>query len=159
MKWNCDSVDETTNNTTESPVFFCSVNDTSAAIHSIVFLSFLNMFWRLWFYHYKHRRSLLFKYFKVSSNWTAIQWPYLVGVILNICIGPTNNASISHRLRRVERNTWNVNKRFHYVLHSLRFVYKLIKSLIIWCLLDRASCDSWRIKNQLAVTSYFYFSS
>jgi len=43
---NCGAVDEATNNTTESPVFFCSV-DTSAAAHSqsLVFLSvFLILF-------------------------------------------------------------------------------------------------------------------
>jgi len=28
-----------------------------------------------------------------------------------------------------------------------------------WCLLDRASCDGWRIKNHLDVTCYFYFPS
>jgi hypothetical protein len=34
VKRNCDAADEATNNTTESPVFFCSVNGTSAAAHS-----------------------------------------------------------------------------------------------------------------------------
>ena len=40
---NCDTVDEATNNTTELPVFFCSVNDNSAAAHShsLVLLMFL----------------------------------------------------------------------------------------------------------------------
>jgi len=30
---------------------------------------------------------------------------------------------------------------------------------LIRCLLDRPSCDSWRIKDQLDVTCYFYFYS
>jgi hypothetical protein len=47
VKRNCDAVDEATNNTRESPVYFCSVNDTSAAAHSqsLVFIKPLfNMF-------------------------------------------------------------------------------------------------------------------
>jgi len=42
VNWNCDAVDEATNNTTESPDLFCSVNDTSAAAHShsLVLVSF-----------------------------------------------------------------------------------------------------------------------
>ena len=133
MKWNCDAVDEATNNSTESPVFLCSANDTSAAAHShsLVLLIFLfNMFWLLTYCHYKHRRSVLFKHFKVSSNWTATQWPYLVGVAGNICFGTTKNASIWHRLFRVERNAWSFKKHFHYKLHSLLFVYKHTRNLI-----------------------------
>jgi hypothetical protein len=34
VQLNSDAVDEATNNSTESPVFFRSVNDTSAAAHS-----------------------------------------------------------------------------------------------------------------------------
>jgi hypothetical protein len=43
VKGNGIAVDEATNNTTESPVFCCSVNDTAAAAHSqsIVFVMLL----------------------------------------------------------------------------------------------------------------------
>ena len=42
VNWNCDAVDEATNNTAESPDLFCSANDTSAAAHnqSLVLVSF-----------------------------------------------------------------------------------------------------------------------
>ena len=134
MKWNCDAVDEATNNRTQSTVFFCSVKDNSAAAHSqcLVLLSVFVMFWLLTFCHYKYRQSLLFKHFKVSSNLTAIQWPYLVGVAGNICFGPTNNASVWFRLWIAERNAWSIKKHFHYQLHSLHILCTHLKSLIIF---------------------------
>ena len=127
MKLNCDAVDEATNNTTESPAFLWSVSNTSAAANSdnFVLLSFCNVFWRITFSHYKHKRSL-FKYFKVSSNWTATSWAYLVRVTGNICYGPTNIASIWHRLCRVARNAWSIYRPFHHEFH-----YNHIKNLII----------------------------
>jgi hypothetical protein len=51
MTWKLDAVDAATKDTTESPVSFCSVNYTSAAAHTRVFLSnvFLNVVWPLKF--------------------------------------------------------------------------------------------------------------
>jgi hypothetical protein len=73
----------------------------------------------------------LFKYFNVSSDWTATQWPYLVGVTGNIRYGPTNNTSIWPPFCFVEWNTWSINKLFHHKLHCLHVVYRDIKSLTI----------------------------
>ena len=134
VKWNCDAVDEATNNSTQSTVFFCSVNGTSAAAHSqslILLMLLFKILRQLTYCHYKHRRSVLFKYFKISSNRTATQWLYLVGVAGNICFGPTSNASVWHRLCIAERNAWSINIHFHYKLHSLHVVCKHTKSLII----------------------------
>jgi hypothetical protein len=85
--------------------------------------NFYYIIWQQRFSHYKYRRSVLLKHFKVSSNWTATQWPYLVGVTGNICVGPTNNASIWPRLGFVERNAWSINKHFHHQLHTLHIAY------------------------------------
>jgi len=93
---------------------------------ALYFQQFFNVVWRLRFCHNKHRRSLLFKYFKVSSNSTPTQWPYLVGVTGNIYFGLTNNASIWHRVCRVARNVWSINKHFHYEPYRLQ-----VKSAII----------------------------
>jgi hypothetical protein len=97
---------------------------------ALLFYRFFNMVWQFNFSHYKHRLFPLFKYFNVSSDWTATQWPYLVGVTGNICFGATNNASIWPRLCCVGRNTWNINKHIHYKLHSLHIVYKHMQNLI-----------------------------
>ena len=101
----------------------------------LFFCRLFSMLRRLRFCHYKHRRSLLFKYFKISSNWTATKWPYLVGVTGNICFGPTNNASVWHRLGVAERNAWSINKYYHYKLHNLDYIQKHIKRLIIFYVL------------------------
>ena len=92
---------------------------------------FLNVFWRKRFCHYKRRRSVLFKYFKGSSDWRATQWPYLVGVTGDICYGSTKNASIWPLPCCVEGKAWSIHKHLHYQLHSLHFVCRHIKSLII----------------------------
>ena len=51
---------------------------------------------------------------------------------------------------------------FNLLQHSdyLCISYFYFKDSIFWCLLNRASlCDSWRIKNQLDVICYIYFTS
>jgi len=112
---------------------FCSVQSTIPPLlyTALFFYLFFNMFWRLRFCHYQHGRSILFKYFKVSSHWTTIQWPYMVWVTGDICFGTTKNASIKRRLCRVEGNAWNINRHFHYESHNLHIVYKHMKNLII----------------------------
>ena len=99
MKWNYDAVDEATNNTTESPVFFCSVNDTSAAAQSqkidLVFFFFLMCLRNKIVCHYQHRRPLLFKYYKINATFNSIAMAIPGRVTGNICFGPTKMLSSS----------------------------------------------------------------
>jgi len=127
VKWNCDVIDVATNNTTESPVFFCSVNNTSAAAHkqSLVLLSFFSKYVLTNKILSLPTQAVTFvEILQISSNWTATQLAYLIGVTGNICFVPTHNATILPRLCVVERNAWSINKHFRYELHNLHIVYK-----------------------------------